>query len=167
MATTKSPYVLRVSSKYPKIRAVAALKMRIRNLLVAAVLDARVQRAPDYSTFDMSDDYRAAIPALIRVFQSKGYDVTWAAYPRDCAVAWLEHSPSRRIWEAVFDKDDALPGRRTTVLPSPTDEDEIQALASIAQDLAKSSDSLAHLHEAQALIEKLLSLDDETDVTVE
>lgn len=159
MSTTKSPYMLRVSSKDPKTMSVSELIQSSRNLLVASVLGARVQRALDHSAFDMSDDYRAAIPALIRALQAKGYDVTWVAYLREYAIAWLEHSPSKRMWTAMFDKDDSLQGRRTTGLPvASTSEDDIQVLESIARDLAERSDSLeclAYLHEAQILIAKL------------
>ena len=171
MSTTKSPYMLRVSSKDPMTMSVSELIQSTKNLLVASVLGARVQRALDHSAFDMAEDYHAAIPALIRALQAKGYDVTWVAYPRECAIAWLEHSPSKRMWSAMFDKDDSLQGRRTTGLPvASTSEDDIQVLESIAQDLAERSDSLAclaYLYEARALIVKLLRLKDETDGAVE
>ena len=170
MSTTKSPLMLRVSSKDPKTMSVSELIQSIRNLLVASVLGARVQRALDHSAFDMAEDYHVAVPALIRELQAKGYAVAWRDVSREWAIAWLEHSPSKRIWSAMFDKDESLQGRRTTGLPLSTMEDGIQVLESIAQDLAERSDSsvcLAYLYEARALIVRLLRLKDETDGAVE
>lgn len=171
MSTTKSPLVLRVSSKDPNTMSVSALIRSARNLLVASILGVRVQRALEHSAFDMAEDYHVAVPSLIRAFHANGYDVAWRDYMRGWAIAWLELSPSKRMWTAMFDKkDDSLPGRCTKGFPMSMSDDDFYVLESIARDLAERSDSLvrlAYLHEAQILMVRLQRLKNETDGAVE